>query len=103
MLRIMAAGVVAIAVGAMGELILSPQAVVESTHSIVAIDTTAASAPLASLPGSVSDAAERTRTAALSRPSEPPPPVHEAAKADEPLAQVSAHKRAHRSTARSTA
>jgi len=68
MLRVMAAGVVAIAVGAMGGLIFSPQAAVESTHSIVAIDTTAASAPLASLPGSVSDAAERTRTAALSRP-----------------------------------
>jgi hypothetical protein len=62
MLRIMVAGVAAVAVGALGGLTLSPQASVESAHSIVTIDTTTTSAPPVSVPSSAPEAIEQTRT-----------------------------------------
>ncbi|HET6928646.1 MAG TPA: hypothetical protein VFI48_17480, partial [Hyphomicrobiaceae bacterium] len=83
MLRIMVAGLVAVAVGAVGGLILSPQASIEAVHSTVTIDRTTTSAPLVMLPSSPPAAVERARTAPLPNASEVPLPVRQATSADE--------------------
>jgi hypothetical protein len=101
MLRIMVAGVAAVAVGALGGLTLSPQASVESAHSIVTIDTTSTSAPPVLVPSSAPEAIEQTRTAPLPISSELPLPIHEVTSADEPAEHARGHKRRHRSTPRS--
>jgi hypothetical protein len=101
MLRIMVAGSVAVAVGAVGGLILSPQASVEAVHSTVTFDRTTTSAPLVLVPSSAPAAIERTRTASLPISSEVPVPVQEVTSADETPEHASGNKRRHRLIARS--
>jgi hypothetical protein len=101
MLRIMVAGLVAVAVGAVGGLILSPQASIEAVHSTVTIDRTTTSAPLVNLPSSPPAAIERARTAPLPNATEVPLPVREVTSADEMPERASASKRRHRLIARS--
>jgi hypothetical protein len=101
MLRIMVAGLVAVAVGAVGGLILSPQASIEAVHSTVTIDRTTTSAPLVMLPSSPPAAVERARTAPLPNASEVPLPVRQATSADEMPEHATANKRRHRLIARS--
>jgi hypothetical protein len=101
MLRIMVAGSVAVAVGAVGGLILFPQASLEAARSTVTIDRTTTSAPLALAPSSAPMAIERTRTAPLPISTEVPVPVQEVTSADETPEHVSGNKRRLRLTARS--
>ena len=101
MLRIMFAGLVAVAVGGVGGLILSPLASVEAAHSTVTIDRTITSAPLVLVPSSAPAAIERTRTAPLSTSTEVPPPVREVSSADNLPEHASGNRRRHRLITRS--
>jgi len=101
MLRFVVAGLVAVAAGAVGGVILSPQASVEAAHSTVTIDRTTTSAPLVLVPSSAPAAIERTRTAPMPISTEVPLPVREVTSADEMPEHVSGNKRRHRLTARS--
>ena len=101
MLRIMFAGLVAVAVGGVGGLILSPLASVEAAHSTVTIDRTITSAPLVLVPSSAPAAIERTRTAPLSTSTEVPPPVREVSSADKLPEHASGNRRRHRLITRS--
>ena len=101
MLRIMFAGLVAVAVGGVGGLILSPLASVEAAHSTVTIDWSITSAPLVLVPSSAPAAIERTRTAPLSTSTEVPPPVREVSSADNLPEHASGNRRRHRLITRS--
>jgi hypothetical protein len=101
MLRILVAGLVAVAVGAVGGLILSPQASIEAVHSTVTIDRTTTSAPLVNLPSSPPAAIERARTAPLPTATEVPLSVREVTSADEMPERASGNKRRNRLIARS--
>jgi hypothetical protein len=101
MLRIMVAGLVAVAVGAVCGLILSPQASVEAARPTVTIDRTSTGAPLVLVPSSAPAAIERTRSAPLPIPNEVPLPAHEVTSADETPEHASSNRRRHRLTARS--
>ena len=100
MLRIMLAGVAAVAAGTLGGLMLCSQASVESAHSMVTIDTTSTSASPVPVPSSTPQAIERSRIVPLPI-STALPPVHEVTAADEPFEQARRHKRRLRATARS--
>lgn len=100
MLRIMVAGVAAVAVGTLGGLMLSPPASVESAHSMVTIDTTGTSVSPVPVPSSTPQAIGRRLIAPLPTSTELPP-VHEVTAADEPPEQARRHKRRLRSTAQS--
>jgi hypothetical protein len=101
MLRIMVAGLVAVAVGAVGGLILSPPASIEAVHATVTIDRTSTSAPLVNLPSSPPAAIERARSAPLPNATEVSLPVRAVTSADEMPEHASANKRRHRLIARS--
>src|SRR5215813_5429852 len=101
MLRIMVAGLVAVAVGAVCGLILSPQASVEAVHATVTIDRTSTGAQLVLVPSSTPAAIERTRSAPLPIPTEVPLPAHEVTSADETPEHASSNRRRDRLTARS--
>ena len=63
MLRILVAGVAAVAIGTLGGLMLSPQTSVGSAHSMVTIDTTSTSASPVPVPSSTPLPIEQTRSA----------------------------------------
>jgi hypothetical protein len=100
MLRIMVAGLVAVAVGAVGGLILSPQTSFEAARPTVTIDRTATSAPVVLVPSSAPAEVERTRSASLPISTEVPLPVHEVTSADETPERASSNRRRHRLSAR---
>ena len=100
MLRIMVVGLVAVAVGAVGGLILFSQASIEAAHSTVTIDRTTTSAPLSLAPSSAPAALQRTRTAPLPISTEVPLPVQEVTSADEAPEHASSNRRRHRLMAR---
>jgi hypothetical protein len=99
MLRIMAAGLVAVAVGTVGGLILCPQASGEAVYSTVTFDLTTTSAP--QVPSFAPVAIERTRTAPLPISTEVSVPVQEVTSADEKPKHAAGNKRRNRLTARS--
>jgi hypothetical protein len=102
MLRITVAGVAAVAVGALAGLILSPEASVETAHSIVTIDTSTTSPALMSVPSSDEDATEPARNTHSSVYTKPPARVREVIPVDVPPADSKGQTVRHKSAARST-